>query len=343
MRELHTFTDERHASLLADVLTSRSMPAEVTLEEDAWVVWILNDDHREAARAVLAEFKMKPDSPEFAAATKVLKQQRSNALAQEEKTRKLQVRVQDRWTGSWWKTNPATMILIGISIVVVILCTDWQMAGQGKSLNLPTCNNEQSALRNALYLEAPGLVLETPFGDIPLRGKPSLINILKSGQIWRFVTPIFLHFSVLHILFNMMWLRNLGRSIEFGRGTWRFAAIILVLAVASNIAQYWWVMTYYPKQGPGNFGGMSGVDFGLIGYLWMKGWTQPRQGLGIPRDQLVMAILWMLLCIGGAFGQIANAAHVGGFAAGMVLGVRQSLWSKLRPIVVRESVDEIDT
>lgn len=343
MRELHTFHDERHANLLASVLQSQSMPAEVIAEDGAWVVWVVSDDHREKAREVLAEFQKNPDAPEFASALKSLRQQQAEARAKDQKTRKLQVRVQDRWTGGWWQTYPATMILIGISVAVVMLCTDWQKAGAGGGMIPATCNSDESALLNALYMEAPGMVIETPFGDIPLRGKPSLLAILKSGQVWRFVTPIFLHFSILHIFFNMMWLKNLGRAIEFNRGTWRFLALILVLAVASNIGQYWWVMTYYPRQSPGDFGGMSGVDFGLIGYLWMKGRTQPQQGLAIPRDQLVLAILWMLLCIGGAFGPIANAAHVAGFGAGMLLGARQSAWGKLRQLMTKDSTDEIDT
>ncbi len=343
MRELNTFKNERHANLLAEVLQARSMPAEVTEEEDAWIVWVVSDDHREKAREVLAEFQKNPDAPEFASAVKTLKQQQADARAKDQKTRKLQVRVQDRWSGGWWQTYPATMILIGISIAVVMLCTDWQKTSEGGGMIPPTCNNDESALLNAMYMQPPGLVIETPFGDIPLRGKPSLQAILKSGQIWRFVTPIFLHFSVLHIFFNMLWLKNLGRAIEFNRGTWRFVALIFVLAVASNIGQYWWVMTYSPRQSPGNFGGMSGVDFGLIGYLWMKGRTQPQQGLAIPRDQLVFAILWMLLCIGGAFGPIANAAHVFGFGAGMLLGTRHSAWSKLRNRLVKDSTEEADS
>jgi len=319
------------------------MPAEVTAEDDTWIVWVVSDDHREKAREVLAEFQKNPDAPEFASAVKSLKQQQADARAKDQKARKLQVRVQDRWSGGWWKTYPATTILIGISVAVVMLCTDWQKTSSGGGMIPPTCNSDESALLNALYMEAPGLVIETPFGEIPLRSKPSLLAILKSGQVWRFVTPIFLHFSVLHIFFNMMWLKNLGKVIEFNRGTWRFVALIFVLAVASNIGQYWWVMTYSPLQSPGNFGGMSGVDFGLIGYLWMKGRTQPQQGLGIPRDQLVLAILWMLLCIGGAFGPIANAAHVFGFGAGMLLGIRHIAWGKLRLLLVKDSTGEIDT
>lgn len=339
MRELHTFTNERHAQLLANVLLSRSMPAQVTQEENSWVVWVLNDDHRDAAREVLAEFQQNPEAPAFAVVSRTLKQQQADARAKEQKVRKLQVRIQDRWSGGWWKTWPATMILIAISVAVVILCTDWQKAGKGSGMIPPTCNNETSALRNALFMDPPRSALENEF----LRDEPSLLAILQSGQIWRFVTPIFLHFNVLHIFFNMMWLRNLGRSIEFARGTKRFVALILVLAVASNIGQYWWVMTYYPRYAPGNFGGMSGVDFGLIGYLWMKGRTQPWQGLGIPSDQLVLAVLWMLLCIGGAFGPIANAAHVTGFVAGILLGARQNLWNRLRPMLLTEPDDEINS
>ena len=342
MRELHTFTNERHANLLANVLKSRSMPAEVAQEEDTWVVWVLSDDHRDKAREVLAEFQQNPEAPEFKAATRTLNQRQVDAQAEEKKSRKLQVRIQDRWSGVWWKCYPATVVLIGISVLVVLLCTDWQRTGQGKSMIPPTCNNELSALRNALFMQPPMLAVATPFGDIALFDAPSLTAILQSGQIWRFITPIFLHFSVLHILFNMMWLRNLGRGIEFARGTRRFVLLILVLAIVSNVGQYWWVMTFYqcPPQVPARFGGMSGVVFGLIGYLWIKGRTQPQQGLGIANDQLVMAVLWMLLCIGGAFGAIANAAHVTGFTAGILIGARQSLWVKLRLLTKKDSLGD---
>ncbi|MBC7964475.1 MAG: rhomboid family intramembrane serine protease, partial [Fuerstia sp.] len=213
MRELHKFTDERHANLLADVLKSRSMPAEVAQEENAWVVWVLSDDHRDKAREVLAEFQQNPDAPEFKTAASTLKQQQLDARAEEKKTRKLQVRIQDRWSGVWWKSYPATMVLIGISVLVVLLCTDWQSMGKGQSMIPPTCNNELSRLRNALFIQPPSFSGLTQSGDQARFGSPSLLSILQSGQIWRFITPIFLHFSVLHILFNMMWLRNLGRGI----------------------------------------------------------------------------------------------------------------------------------
>jgi GlpG protein len=344
MRELHTFTDERHARLLANVLQSRSMPAEVTHEDNSWVVWVLSDDHRDPARRILTEFRQNPEAPEFLAAAKAFKQQQADLRSREQKARKLQIRIQDRWSGVWWKSYPATMILIGISVAVVLLCTDWQRTGDGRRLIPPTCNLETSSLRNALFIQPPSLSMDSSFGSFTLFARPSMSAILLNGQLWRLVTPIFLHFSVLHILFNMMWLRNLGRSIEFSRGTRRFIVLVLCLAIISNIGQYWWVMTFYkfPPHVPAKFGGMSGVVFGLIGYLWIKGRTQPHQGLGIPNDQLVWAILWMLLCIGGAFGSVANAAHVTGFIAGMLFGARHTIWTRWLPTIVSDSSEEKD-
>ena len=85
---------------------------------------------------------------------------------------------------------------------------------------------------------------------------------LKQGEIWRPVTPIFMHFGIIHILFNMMWLKELGTMIEFKNGSLKMLLMVLIIAVVSNVGQ-----DYY--KGP-YFGGMSGVVYGLFGYIWMK-------------------------------------------------------------------------
>jgi GlpG protein len=70
---------------------------------------------------------------------------------------------------------------------------------------------------------------------------------------------MFLHFSPLHLLFNMMWLKDLGGVIEVRRGRWRYLGLVLLIAGISNLAQG-------IVSGP-FFGGMSGVVFGLFGYI----------------------------------------------------------------------------
>lgn len=80
------------------------------------------------------------------------------------------------------------------------------------------------------------------------------------------------------------------------------------------------------------FGGMSGVVFGLIGYAWMKGRTAPEDGIGLTQDQVVYSMFFLLICMSGALGPIANAAHLGGFLTGIVLGLRKKLWRQVRGV-----------
>ena len=146
------------------------------------------------------------------------------------------------------------------------------------------------------------------------------LSDIRSGQVWRLVTPIFLHFGLLHIIFNMMWLRDLGSIIEVRRGTLRFVFIVLAIAVVSNFAQFW-------MKGP-HFGGMSGVVFGLFGYIWMKSRFEPESGFSMHPNIVFLMIAWFLLCTTGVAGAIANYAHGVGLAVGMALGYGPSLWRR---------------
>jgi len=308
MRELNSFTDERLARRLVNVLLSRQIEASVADEDGSWVVWVQKDDDRDAAREVLQEFQANPEAPEFVAAEKAARQQRVAAERTAKSRQSLVIDVRDRWRGVWWKTYPATAVLTIISFLVVVICTDWKSRDRSHGFIPRTCNDENSVLLDSLILV-----------------KPTVGQTLKSGQVWRLVTPIFLHFDLLHILFNMMWLRNLGVGVEFVRGTRRFLVLVFLLAVISNATQLSW-------SGP-RFGGMSGVVFGLIGYVWMKGRTQPKLGLGLLPDQVVWAMLFLLLCMGGSFGPIANAAHVSGLIVGMLIGGRQAIWARMLQVL----------
>jgi len=321
MREVHTFTDAPAAQRFTDVLIARSMPAVVEEESGQWVVWIQNDDHRESAKQLLQQYLANPGAEEFQAAARQAKERLREEEKAEKARRKNLVNIQDRWKGVWWKSYPATVIMVAISVAVVALCTDWRSKEQ-RMWGLPrTCNRDDSVLLEKMFIRKP--LVQLPMGERTLRwyGAADAIGTLKSGEVWRFVTPIFLHFNFLHILFNMSWLRSLGGAIEYVRGTRRFLILVTVIAVISNLAQLYW-------SGPA-FGGMSGVVYGLIGYAWMKGKTQPWLGIGLSSDQVVYSVLFLLLCMGGAFGPIANAAHVAGFVVGIVIGARQAIWKRV--------------
>jgi GlpG protein len=321
VRELYTFADEQVAHRFVSVLQSLQLPAHAEQEGASWVVWIENDDHRDRAQELLTEFRADPDAERFREAEKIAKQILAEKLEAEKSRQKLRKDLLDRWRGVWWKCHPAATTMVAISVFVVAISTELSPVKFTQRIIPLTCNVETSDIRNLLFIQETIMMVDEEGNDAAgFLNKPPA-EVLKTWQIWRYVTPIFIHFNALHILFNMSWLRTLGNAIEFVRGTRRFLGLVLFVAVVSNVAQLIW-------SGPA-FGGMSGVDFGLIGYIWMKGKTQPQHGLALPQQQVVMSMLWMLLCIGGAFGPIANAAHVGGFLAGMVIGARTAIWKTI--------------
>jgi GlpG protein len=131
---------------------------------------------------------------------------------------------------------------------------------------------------------------------------------IRHGEVWRLITPIFLHFSFLHIFFNMIWLRDLGSMIEGRQSTWVLAVLVLVIAACSNVAQFY-------LSGP-DFGGMSGVVYGLLGYVWMRGKFDPGSGLYVHPSTVTMMVIWFFLGFTGWLGT-ANTVHGVGFAMGI--------------------------
>ena len=132
------------------------------------------------------------------------------------------------------------------------------------------------------------------------------------GQVWRLITPIFIHFGVIPVLFNMLWLFVLGGAIEREQGTRRLAVLIGVCGIGGNLAQFWWA-------GP-DFGGMAGVAYGLLGYLLVQGRLHSRSGVVLHQYIVWMMLIWFVLCWMGIIGAATNMAHTFGLLCGGVLG-----------------------
>jgi GlpG protein len=141
---------------------------------------------------------------------------------------------------------------------------------------------------------------------------------VPTDDFWRLLTPIFLHFGWMHIIFNMLWLWELGRRVEKAQGAITLLGITMTVGLGSNIAQFMYAEAAI-------FGGMSGVIYGLLGYCWM--WSKLRKdpALAVPRPVMIFMIGSMFAFIFGfarlfGLGEIANAAHVGGLLMGLLMG-----------------------
>jgi GlpG protein len=156
---------------------------------------------------------------------------------------------------------------------------------------------------------------------------------IRHGQWWRLVTPIFIHFSLMHILFNMIWLWDLGGIIERRWRSRTLLLLVLVTAVVSNLLQY--LVNIDLKNGIhyGNAlsGGMSGVVYSLLGYLWIRGRCDPAAGIRLSQQTVVMMLVWLLLCFSGLMGPIGNSAHAAGLVVGMLSGWIAARISTMRP------------
>lgn len=152
---------------------------------------------------------------------------------------------------------------------------------------------------------------EVVTGQLVGSGSP-IVNALlyyppyTSIQPWRMLTSLFVHGSILHILFNMYSLFILGPELERLVGRWRFLALFLLSGLGGSVA----VLLSTPGSA---VIGASGAIFGLFGAYFVI-----ARHLGGNSRQLIVVIV-INLVIGFIVPNIAWQAHVGGLLIGALV------------------------
>lgn len=141
-------------------------------------------------------------------------------------------------------------------------------------------------------------------------------------QLLKMLTPVLLHGGLVHLTFNMLWLWELGGRIERVQSGLTLGIVIIVLGIVSNTVQYLY-------GGGNNFGGMSGVVYGLFAYIWMWQLFDPRRGLALPVSLIIFMLLSLVLMTALGLSMIANAAHMGGFLCGILYGALAATGSRM--------------
>jgi rhomboid protease GluP len=138
---------------------------------------------------------------------------------------------------------------------------------------------------------------------------------INHGEIWRLVTPIFIHIGLLHLFFNSYALWVVGPQVEKLYGGARFLILYVMTGVAGVLGSYW----RHPESVSA---GASGAIFGLFGALLVFGFKyrnsippffQKAVGRG------VLPVILINLVIGFSIPGIDNSAHIGGLLAGAAL------------------------
>ena len=283
MRSIATFTEEKMALRFWNYL--QAIEIESNLEEDEnneeWLVWVLDEEKFALALQAHQEFLDSPDDSKFTISKKNKTDDNQTKEESTGKSRFKNYNLRDSWLKQNKSPGMISLALIITSVAVYLL------SGMGKNTEIVSAF----------------LISEKANGSL---------SEISSGQVWRIITPIFLHFGALHIIFNMLWLHELGGQIEKRKGAGFISLFILVTAIVSNLTQF--------KFGGPMFGGMSGVVYGLLGYIWIKSRFDPGDGLYINQNTALFMLAWFFLCFANIFPGVANWAHAGGLVTGAVWG-----------------------
>lgn len=292
MRQIGSLPDEKSARRFEDYLLTQGIRSTVEEGREGWSIWIEDDDHLDRGRAELEQYRQSPQDARYdgtSAAQAIRADQQRRAVRRRENY----VDYRTSWSRSVRSPTPLTIILVAVSCLLSVL----------------------------LWLDlAAGLLRYLWFSTAREGGLAGLVE-LRHGQVWRLITPIFLHANAMHLLFNMLWLIDLGGTIERRKKAWFLGLLALASAVFPNLAQYFWA-------GPA-FLGMSGVVYGLFGYVWMKDRYAPDEGLALNPHTSFYMLAWLVVCMTGWLGPIANTAHVGGLVVGVLFGGTRHWWRRL--------------
>jgi rhomboid protease GluP len=136
------------------------------------------------------------------------------------------------------------------------------------------------------------------------------------GQWWTLFTSIYLHGGLLHILFNVLWIRQLGPAVEELYGPARFFVIFTVSGMLGFVVS--------DMVGVSFTVGASGSIFGLLGAMVAFGRRRGGAfGAMVLRQYGQWAIL--LFVLGFFMSGVNNLAHAGGFVGGLAAGLVLSL------------------
>jgi len=296
MRVIGHLPNEASALTFSDFLYVQGIHNQVEHENEGWAIWIHSEDELDKAKGLLESYKGNPNDPRFHKHSRRAQELKAKEVEEDQVAKQKTFDRSKLFKGSTpYGIGPLTMLLVAASVAATGLA--WSNAD--KSLYLSLLISEQT----------------------------SGLHEVAKGQFWRLFTPVLLHgrpafdqMGLMHIVFNMWWLLDLGSMIESRQSSRKLFALVLVIAVFSNLVQW--------RFGGPFFVGMSGVVYGLLGYIWIRGRQDPSSGLFLHPQTVLMMLIWFVAC--WFLTAIANYAHAAGLGFGMLWGFISSMWARRR-------------
>ncbi len=147
-------------------------------------------------------------------------------------------------------------------------------------------------------------------------GFTDLFVLNKSSFVepWRFLTAIFLHGGIGHLIYNLFALALFGSILESAVGSRRFLSVFFISGILANI----FAVNFYDSSL-----GASGAIFGVFGALMILRPGMIVWAFSIPMPMALAGLLWIAGDIFGVFmpDNVGHFAHLSGAAVGLIFGV----------------------
>lgn len=306
MRQLGTLPDAGQATRLTDYLVAKGVHVQTEPAGDKFAIWVRNEDHLAEAKQEFETFLADPSNERYSGHSAAADEVRRLRQEKLDQAKDNVVDPRNLWTQPALNQLPVTMVLIGLCVAATIA------TGFGKSIEVVGEGmNRRVDVRPAtewLSFFRPSHVLkngakpDNPFIDV------------MNGEVWRLITPAFIHFSVMHLVFNAAMLYQLGGLIEQRHGSLFMGILSLAAAVLSN-AGHEFIETAM-------IGGYSGVDYAYFGFVWIRSGLIPGVAYRMDGQTVVLMLAWLLFGFSGLSEtmfdlRMANWAHL----FGMVVGI----------------------
>jgi GlpG protein len=347
MRRIGTLDTSDQARKLLGYLQSESVDAMIDLVDDSlnrdseagdsknrdlknagpWNLWVRDEVDVDEAKLAYQAFLESPDSSKFDVPLADLPSRKNSevARARQAQSRQEKDRVRSaRRRAASRDLNQLDMpvgdvarqqsfpVVIGIIIISAIMSLSTNFSTP-RANRAGTDTLEQKIYRVTSFVDRD--LYQSEGGD-------SFASVRK-GELWRFVTPMFLHGDEFHLVFNMLWIFFLGSVIEKLHGSLFFAVLVTLtqlggMALQVGLPAEDWV----PQSLHGSpfVVGASGAVYGLFGFLLARPWINRDYPINLVPINVGLMFVMLFAGILEFVPNVANGAHLGGLIVGLVLG-----------------------
>ena len=149
---------------------------------------------------------------------------------------------------------------------------------------------------------------------------------IYNGQYWSLFVSNFLHFNVLHLLFNMYWLYIFGHKIEKEIPKLQYVVLVISAGFVASISE----LAFFGQSGIG----YSGIGYALFGFIYIKAKFNNEFKDFLPQRIINLFFIWLFVCVIITYAKLLNIGNVAHFS-GLLWGILIGYLSQIKNVFIR--------